>query len=82
MFDTNDRIRGYDDELADAIQAERVRQDTWNRAIAGDVMLLTGSNRQFLAESPDGELVTRVKVGLSTTSWFVVGRIRSSPWTT
>ena len=36
MFDRNDRIRGYDDELADAIQAEHVRQEEHIELIASD----------------------------------------------
>ena len=36
MFDTNDRIRGYDDELADAIDAERVRQEEHIELIASE----------------------------------------------
>ena len=36
MFDTNDRIRGYDEELADAIQAERVRQEEHIELIASE----------------------------------------------
>ena len=36
MFDRNDRIRGYDDELADAIDAERVRQEEHIELIASE----------------------------------------------
>jgi glycine hydroxymethyltransferase len=36
MFDYNDRIRGYDDELADAIDAERVRQEEHIELIASE----------------------------------------------
>ena len=36
MFDRNDRIRGYDDELADAIQAEHVRQEEHIELIASE----------------------------------------------
>ena len=36
MFDRNDRIRGYDDELADAIKAERVRQEEHIELIASE----------------------------------------------
>ena len=36
MFDLNDRIRGYDNELADAIQAERVRQEEHIELIASE----------------------------------------------
>ena len=36
MFDTNDRIRGYDDELADAIEAEQTRQEEHIELIASE----------------------------------------------
>ena len=36
MFDLNDRIRGYDDELAAAIEAERVRQEEHIELIASE----------------------------------------------
>jgi len=36
MFDSNDRIRGYDDELADAIRAEHVRQEEHIELIASE----------------------------------------------
>ena len=36
MFDSNDRIRGYDDELADAIGAEHVRQEEHIELIASE----------------------------------------------
>ena len=36
MFDSNDRIRGYDDELAAAINAERVRQEEHIELIASE----------------------------------------------
>ena len=36
MFDRNDRIRGYDDELADAIEAEHVRQEEHIELIASE----------------------------------------------
>jgi glycine hydroxymethyltransferase len=36
MFDTNDRIRGYDDELADAIDAEHTRQEEHIELIASE----------------------------------------------
>jgi len=36
MFDRNDRIRGYDDELADAIDAEHVRQEEHIELIASE----------------------------------------------
>ena len=36
MFDSNDRIRGYDDELADAIHAEHVRQEEHIELIASE----------------------------------------------
>jgi glycine hydroxymethyltransferase len=36
MFDSNDRIRGYDDELADAIDAEHVRQEEHIELIASE----------------------------------------------
>ena len=36
MFDFNDRIRGYDDELAAAIEAERVRQEEHIELIASE----------------------------------------------
>lgn len=36
MFDSNDRIRGYDDELAEAIDAEHVRQEEHIELIASE----------------------------------------------
>ena len=36
MFDSNDRIRGYDDELAAAIEAEHVRQEEHIELIASE----------------------------------------------
>lgn len=46
--------------LFNLVLAERVAQGNWNRVIPGDVMLLVGSNRQFLADQDVGELQSRV----------------------
>jgi tRNA pseudouridine13 synthase len=47
--------------LFNRVLAERVRRGDWNQAVPGEVMLLDGSNRQFLAESPDEEIRRRVR---------------------
>ena len=46
--------------LFNKIVAERVKQETWNQALLGDVMLLEGSNRQFLVETLEEEIQQRV----------------------
>jgi len=46
--------------LFNRVLAERVRRGDWNQALPGEVMLLDGSNRQFLAENPDQEIRRRV----------------------
>ena len=42
MFDNNNRIEGYDDELAAAIAAEKVRQEDHIELIASDRFDRTG----------------------------------------
>lgn len=46
--------------LFNLVLAERVGQGSWNRPLAGEVMLLEGSQRQFLAEQVDEELERRM----------------------
>lgn len=47
-------------QLFNQVLATRVEAGNWNRAIAGDVMLLEGSGRQFIAEAVDDVLSQRV----------------------
>lgn len=46
-------------QLFNQVLAARVEAGNWNRVIGGDVMLLEGSGRQFVAESVDDELIAR-----------------------
>jgi len=46
--------------LFNKVLAERVINKNWNMALSGDVMLLEGSNRQFLVEMLDDEIHQRV----------------------
>ena len=46
--------------LFNQVLAERVRQGNWQQGLAGEVMLLNGSNRQFLAEQIDAEIAQRL----------------------
>ena len=43
------------------VLSKRVEADSWNQAIAGDVMQLTGSHSCFLAEDITGEILQRIK---------------------
>lgn len=45
--------------LFNAVLAERVRQGTWNRLLAGDVANLDGSNSIFSVDAPDEVLAER-----------------------
>lgn len=47
--------------LFNKILSERVRQGSWNHAIAGDVMQLSGSHSIFSIEKPDDLILSRVK---------------------
>lgn len=49
--------------LFNAILAERVKAQTWNRALPGDVFKLDGSNSHFRAETIDGVLTQRLENG-------------------
>ena len=40
--------------------AERIRQQTWDKAIAGDSMMLSGSRSCFSIEAVDEEIMRRV----------------------
>jgi len=46
-------------QLFNQVLAARVEAGNWGRVLDGDVMLLTGSDRQFIAETADEELVGR-----------------------
>jgi len=46
--------------LFNAVLAERVRQGNWNLALDGEVLLLNGSNRQFIAEADDAAITQRI----------------------
>ncbi|VAX10748.1 tRNA pseudouridine(13) synthase [hydrothermal vent metagenome] len=47
-------------QLFNHVLSQRVRQQNWNQAIAGDVMLLAGSNSFFSINETDDELCQRV----------------------
>lgn len=47
--------------LFNAVLAERVRQGNWQQALAGEVLLLDGSNRQFLATPEDQDIDQRIR---------------------
>ena len=49
--------------LFNAILAERVENSTWNRALAGDVFMLDGSNSWFKADNHDSVLPERLQQG-------------------
>ena len=49
--------------LFNLILAERVKSQTWNQAIPGDVMQLDQSHSLFQAQTVDAELMERVKTG-------------------
>lgn len=49
-------VRAY---LFNLVLAERVRQDNWDKPVSGDVMLLEGSGRQFMADQVDDVLRQR-----------------------
>lgn len=46
--------------LFNQILAERVRQQNWNQAIPGDVVIFNRSNSWFKAEFPDADIVRRL----------------------
>ena len=46
--------------LFNLVLAERIRRDNWNRAIAGDSMMLNGSRSCFTVEAVDKEIRCRV----------------------
>mgnify|MGYP001821258648 FL=1 len=47
--------------LFNELLSQRVATGTWNRAIAGDVMLLAGTNSFFVPETIDAEIQQRLK---------------------
>lgn len=47
--------------LFNQVLAERVRQDSWNKPIAGDCMMLDGSNSFFVIEQVDDEIIKRTQ---------------------
>lgn len=47
-------------QLFNQALAARVEADNWNRLLGGEVVLLEGSGRQFVAETVDDELARRV----------------------
>lgn len=49
--------------LFNLILAERVKAQTWNKALPGDVFKLDGSNSQFVAETIDSVLNERLESG-------------------
>lgn len=49
--------------LFNLVLASRVRENTWNKHVAGDVMGLDGSASVFLSDSEDEQLVSRLAEG-------------------
>lgn len=47
--------------LFNQVLAERVRQGSWNRALEGEVLLLDGANRQFMADAEDHDIQQRIE---------------------
>ncbi len=47
--------------LYNLVLAERVRQGNWHTALAGDCMMLDGSNSFFAIEQPDAEILSRLQ---------------------
>jgi len=47
--------------LFNHILAERVRQGTWNQAVAGDTYMFSGSHSCFQAEQVDAEIIRRIQ---------------------
>lgn len=43
------------------ILSKRVEEGSWNKALAGDVMQLSGSNSIFVIDVPDDEVLRRIK---------------------
>jgi tRNA pseudouridine13 synthase len=46
--------------LYNLILAERVKEDSWNKPLAGDVMQLSGSNSIFVIDSIDSNVLQRI----------------------
>ncbi len=49
-------------QLFNQVLGRRVREDSWNAALDGDVMLLAGSQRQFANDPSDPTIETRLAV--------------------
>jgi len=49
-------------QLFNQVLRDRVGDGSWDRAMAGDVMLLAGSQRQFMYDAEDATIVTRLNV--------------------
>jgi len=47
--------------LFNMVASQRVEQGSWNKALAGDVMMLAGSHSVFCVESLDDSIVSRVE---------------------
>jgi tRNA pseudouridine13 synthase len=47
-------------QLFNCVLAARVAEASWERALAGDVMLLAGSQRQFMFDAQDQSIATRL----------------------
>jgi tRNA pseudouridine13 synthase len=65
--------------LFNAVLAERVRQGTWNAALAGDVWMLAGSQSIFGPEPMTIELASRLSTGdiVPTGPMFGIGALRT-----
>ena len=44
------------------VLSRRVAENTWNRALAGDVMMLEGTHSIFTVDQPDAEIMQRIAV--------------------
>lgn len=64
-------------QLFNHVLSQRVKQRSWNQAIAGDVMLLAGSNSYFVIDAVDDEVHQRVETFDIHPSAILWGRGRS-----
>ncbi|HEB57279.1 MAG TPA: tRNA pseudouridine(13) synthase TruD [Gammaproteobacteria bacterium] len=64
-------------QLFNHVLSLRVEQQCWNQAIAGDVMLLAGSNSYFVIDEVDNEIRQRVETFDIHPSGILWGRGRS-----
>lgn len=60
--------------LFNQILAERVRRNTWNRPLLGDVFIFDGSRGFFKSDRLDSELIARVEAGVIHPSASLCGK--------